>query len=165
MTARRVRLASVMTPPNLQLSLTGMVPLSTQVLKRQSHAFTRGDAHANSRRWHTARRCSLCSNEDHRFTTASSLDPRRQDQENNQPDKPQPACPSFLEEGLRNKMKPNSGVWCWRLYRSSTRLPVSGRVARIALWRGIRLDAAMVSEAGAFLIVGGLEHHKTSDSL
>ena len=37
-------------------------------------------------------------------------------------------------------------------------LHLSGRVARVALREGCRLDAAMVSEAGAFLVGGGLEH-------
>ena len=37
------------------------------------------------------------------------------------------------DEGLRNKIKANSGVRSWRFYRSSTRLPVSGNVPRVAL--------------------------------
>ena len=51
----------------------------------------------------------------------------------------------------------------------STCLPVAGRVARVALWGGVRLDAAMVSEAGAFLVGSRLVHHfpkrRPSDSL
>ena len=38
------------------------------------------------------------------------------------------------DEGLRNKIKVNSGVRSWRFYRSSTRLPVFENVARVALW-------------------------------
>ena len=64
--------------------------------------------------------------------------------------------------------KASSGVRSWRLYRSPTRLPVSGKVARVALWRVFYLDPVMVSEAGAFLVGGGLEHHfpnrRSSDS-
>ena len=48
-------------------------------------------------------------------------------------------------------------------------LPVSGRVARVALWGCFRLNAAMVSEAGADLVRGGPVHHfpnsRPSDSL
>ena len=43
---------------------------------------------------------------------------------------------------------------------------LGGRHALLSGW--VRLDVAMVSEAGAFLVVGGLEYHlqeKTSDSL
>ena len=50
----------------------------------------------------------------------------------------QTACPSLLEEGYSNKIKANSGVRSWRLYRSSTSLPVLGRLARVALWGGLR---------------------------
>ena len=55
-------------------------------------------------------RHSLYSDEEHASPTASVLDPQRQDQEENQPDKLQSVCPSLLEEGLRNKIKANSGV-------------------------------------------------------
>ena len=41
------------------------------------------------------------------------------------------------DEGLRNKIEANSGVRSWWLYRSSTRLPVFGSVARIALRGGV----------------------------
>ena len=75
----------------------------------------------------------------------------------------------FLEdEGLRNENKANSGVRSWWLFRSSTRLPVSGRVTRVALWGGFRFDAAVASEARAFLVQGEFEHHfqeRPSDSL
>ena len=38
-------------------------------------------------------------------------------------------------------------------------LPVSGSMARVALWGEFRLDAAMVAEAGTFLVHEGVEHH------
>ena len=45
----------------------------------------------------------------------------------------------FLEgEGLRSKIEANSGVRSRRFYRSSTRLPVFGNIARVALWGAFR---------------------------
>ena len=58
----------------------------------------------------------------------------RRDHETYQPDK-QPVCP-LQAKGYTNKIKANSGVRSWRFYRSSTRLPVSGKVARVVLWGG-----------------------------
>ena len=58
----------------------------------------------------------------------------------------------FLEnEGLRNKMKANSGVRSWRFYRSSTRLSASGRVLRVALWGGFCLGAGWYPRLEPFL--------------
>ena len=91
---------------------------------------TRGDAHANSRRWLTPRRDSLYSDDDHISPITFFLEPRR-DQETYQPDKLH-ACP-LLAESYRNNIKANSGIRSQRLYRSSTRLPVFGSVARVAL--------------------------------
>ena len=72
---------------------------------------------------------------------------------------------SFLEdEGLRNKNKANFGIRSRRLYRSSTRLPAPGGVARVPLWGVFCLDAAMVSEAGVFLVGGGLNYHRRSSN-
>ena len=51
---------------------------------------------------------------------------------------------------LDKKIKANSGARSWRFYRLSTRLSVSGRVARVALWGGFGLGAGIVPEAGAF---------------
>ena len=45
------------------------------------------------------------------------------------------------DKGLTNQIKANSGVRSWRFYRSSTRLPVSGRVKRVTLWGDFSLSA------------------------
>ena len=79
----------------------------------------------------------------------------RRDREKYKPDKYQPACLSMLEEGYPNKIRTNSGVGCRRLNRSSTHLPIFGRLARVVLWGGFHFDAATVSEAGAVLVNGG----------
>ena len=91
----------------------------------------------NSRRWLTSRRHNLYSDENHLSPIAFFVK-RRRDQETYQPDK-QPACLLLLVKGYSNKIKVNSGVRFWRFYGSSTRLSVSGRVARVALWGGFRL--------------------------
>ena len=106
-------------------------------------------------RWPTARRHSFYR-DDHIYLTAFFLEPRGRDLETYQPVKLQPACPSLLEEGYANQIKAISSVQSWWLFRSSARLPVSGSVARVALRGVVRLDAAIVSEAGAFLVDGGL---------
>ena len=64
----------------------------------------------------------------------------------------------FLKS-LRNKNKASLGVRSWRLYRSSTRLHVSDKVALVALWGAVRLDAAVVSHVGAILVGGRFVHH------
>ena len=52
----------------------------------------------------------------------------------------------FLDdEGLRNKIKADPGVRSCRFYRLSAHLPVSGRIARVALWGGFRLGAGWYS--------------------
>ena len=43
---------------------------------------------------------------------------------------------SLQMEGYSNEIKANSGIGSWRLYRSSTRRPVSGRMPRVAYWMG-----------------------------
>ena len=55
----------------------------------------------------------------------------------------QPAPPPLMVEGYSNKIKAYSGVRSWRFYRSSTRLSVSRRVARVALW-GFSFGCRMV---------------------
>ena len=50
-----------------------------------------------------------------------------------QPDK-QPACPPLQVDGYSNEIKANPDVLSWWMYRSSTRLPVSGRAACVAYW-------------------------------
>ena len=54
------------------------------------------------------------------------------------------------DDGLRNKIKANSGVPSWRFYRSFTRLPVSGSVARVALWGGFRLSSGWYTRLERF---------------
>ena len=62
----------------------------------------------------------------------------------------------FLEdEGLTNEIDANFGVGSWRFYRSSTRLPVFGNVARVALKGGSSLGADWW-RSGAFLVNGGV---------
>ena len=53
----------------------------------------------------------------------------------------------------------NSGVRSWHFYRSSTRLIVSGRVERVALWGGFRLGAGWYPRLERVLVDGRLEHH------
>ena len=59
-------------------------------------------------------------------------------------------APPLLEEGYSNKIKANSVVQSWLFYRLSMRLPVSGWVARVALWGSFLFGRRMVPESGAF---------------
>ena len=61
----------------------------------------------------------------------------------------------FLEdESLTNEIDTNSDVRSWRFYRSSTRLPVCGKVARVALGGGSLSGRGMVPEGVAFSVDG-----------
>ena len=62
------------------------------------------------------------------------------------------SSPPLLEEGYSNKIKANSDVRSWRFYRSSTRLPDSGRVALAALWGGFRLSIGWYPRLERFLV-------------
>ena len=140
-----------MTQPDLRLFLVqGMTPWYTKALRRQSRAYR--DAHANSRRWSTPRQHSLYSDDNHLSPIVFFLEPRR-GQETYQLDK-QPAC--LLLAGYTNKIKANSGIRSWRFYRLSTRLPVCGNVARVALWGSFRLDAGWYPRLECFLADGWL---------
>ena len=104
-------------------------------------SLTRGDAHANSRRWLTSRRHSLFSDDDQLSQATSLVLPDRRDQLENI-NSIRYDVEHFLEnESLTNGNKENLDVQSWRFYRSSTRLPVSGKVARVALLGGFRLGA------------------------
>ena len=69
------------------------------------------------------------------------------------------SLPPLLEEGHLNKINANFGVRSWRLYRSSTRLPVFGTVARVTLWGGFRLGAEWYSRLERFWQKEDLECH------
>ena len=121
---------------------------------------TREDARATSRRGLSSRRHNLCSEEDY-ISPAASLEflhDRRDDFYNDI--NLIRHMQQFLDnKDVRNENNATFGVRFWRLYRSSTRLRVFERVARVALWGGVRLDAAMVSEARAFSVGGELIYH------
>ena len=57
-------------------------------------------------------------------------------------------------EKFRNGNMTNSGVQSCRFYRSSTRLPVSGRIVRVALWGGFRLGTGWCPRLQRFFIDG-----------
>ena len=94
------------------LTSFGMIaqPPTPETLKHQSRA---------SHPWRCARQQSLvvyCPSAqtlqqwEPYFPDAFFLEPRLRDEGENRPDKLQPACPSFLEESLRNEIKAKSGV-------------------------------------------------------
>ena len=124
----------------------------------------RGDADINTCRWLTSRRHSLYNDEDHFSPDICLVLPDRRDEfvdinpirhvlqdflENGSFRKDinpirHDVLQQFLENKcLRKKMKAKSGVRSWRFHRSSTRLPVSERVARATLWGVFRLDAGV----------------------
>ena len=119
---------------------------------------SRGDAHANSHRWPTVHRQNLYCDEDQLSPDASLelLLDRRDEIEDANINAIRRVHQFLVNEYFRNKIKANSGVRSWRFYRSSTRLPVSRRLARVALWAGVCLDAAIISKAGVFLADGRL---------